>query len=485
MQQAEHPTIAAAERAQRTRVEFVRVLGLWDATAIVAGSMIGSGIFLVSADIARLLPGPAWLLGVWLATAGLTVLGALTYGELAAAMPRAGGQYVYLREAYGPLVGFLYGWTLFLVIQTGTIAAVAVAFAKFSAVFFPALDRGGPTTAFALSAQRVVAISIIVLLTWANCLGVHTGRWVQNVFTVAKVGTLFVLVLIGCGAGLTWDQARGNWTNFWGQTDVRLFELLPVFGAAMVGALFSADAWNNVTFAGAEVKQPHRNIPASLVLGAAGVTSLYVLANVAYLCVLPYWGNANGSTPIERGIQHATNDRVATAAMEALFGPVGNLAMAAGIMISTFGCANGLILAGARAYYAMAQDHLFFASAGYLNTRRVPAAALVVQGLWASVLVLSGSYGDLLDYVIFAALLFYALTGGAVLVLRRRNPMLPRPYRVPGYPWLPTLYLVLTALIMLDLLVMKPRYTWPGMFIVLAGLPVFYARKLWVRGTQR
>lgn len=455
------------------RLGFARVLGLWDATAIVAGSMIGSGIFLVSADIARLVAAPAWLLGVWLVTALLTVTAALNYGELAAMMPRAGGQYVYLREAYGPLVGFLYGWTLFTVIQTGTIAAVAVAFAKFAAVFVPGLEATAQG-AFAVDGQRVLAVIVIAILTWANSLGLHTGRWVQNIFTVAKVGTLVGLVLVGCSLGPLRANAGNNWVDFWGRQTIELSTLLPLFGAAMVGALFSADAWNNVTFAAAEVRHPERTIPASLVLGAATVTILYLLANVAYLCVLPLWGQPDGATVAERGIQFATNDRVATAAFEVLFGPIGNLAMAAAIMVSTFGCANGLILSGARVYHAMAADGLFFKAAGFLNTRRVPGVALAVQGLWASALVLSGTYSNLLDYVVSAALVFYALTASAVIVLRHRKPDLPRPYKALGYPWLTLLYIAATIAIVVDLLIVKPHYTWPGLLIVFAGIPCYF-----------
>ncbi len=463
-------------------VEFARVLGLWDATAIVAGSMIGSGIFLVSADIARQVQAPVWLLAVWGLTAVLTVMGALIYGELAAMMPRAGGQYVYLREAYGPLLGFLYGWTLFTVIQTGTIAAVAVAFARFTAVLFPWLESG-PVAPFVLDRQRLLAIAVIALLTWVNTMGVHTGRLVQNVFTAGKVGSLLLLALLGALFAPARGAGEANWEWFWGREPLALGALLPAFGAAMVGALFSADAWNNVTFAAAEVRQPQRTIPASLVLGAALVTGLYFLTNVVYLAILPLWGDPHGATALARGIQYASNDRVATAAMEVLFRSAGTVVMAAAIMVSTFGCANGLILAGARVYHAMAHDGLFFRIAGFLNTRRVPGAALVLQGVWASFLVLSGTYSDLLDYVIFAALLFYALTAAGVFVLRRREPARQRPYRVVAYPYLPALYILLTGAILADLLLVKPRYTWPGLGLVLCGVPVYWlARRRGLQG---
>ena len=460
--------------------DFIRGLGLWDATAVVAGSMIGSGVFIVSADIARQLDAPAWLLGAWILTALLTVVGALSYGELAAMMPHAGGQYVYLREAYGPLAGFLYGWTLFTVIQTGTIAAVAVAFAKFAAVLLPGLDAQWHAGPLPLSAQQCLAIVVIALLSGANCNGLHTGRWVQNVFTATKVGSLVILVafglLIGHQATVIDVNLRGFWGNgfSWG--------LLPVFGAALVGALFSSDAWNNITFASAEVRNPSRTIPLSLALGTILVSALYLAANLVYLGALPLHGDPAGATVAARGIEFATSDRVATAAMEASLGPAGAIVMAIAIMISTFGCVNGIVLAGARVYYAMARDGLFFEVTGYLNTRRVPAAALVLQGLWAAALTLSGTYGDLLDYVIFAALLFYALTAGAIFVLRRKQPNTPRPYRALGYPVLPGLYIAVSSLIMLDLLIVKPRYTWPGLLIVASGVPVYY---LWRALRQR
>jgi APA family basic amino acid/polyamine antiporter len=453
---------------------FVRGLGLWDATAVVAGSMIGSGVFIVAADIARQFDAPVLLLGVWLLTAAMTVIGALSYGELAAMMPQAGGQYVYLREAYGPLAGFLYGWTLFTVIQTGTIAAVAVAFAKFTAVLVPGLDVHWQLGPLPISAQQCLGIAVIALLTATNCNGLRTGRWVQNVFTTTKVGSLLLLVVFGLLFGRHAGAVRANLDGFWGAGGFHV-GILPICGAAMVGALFSADAWNNITFAAAEVRDPARTIPASLAIGTIVVMVLYLAANLVYLATLPLHGDPTGADALARGIQYATGDRVATAAMEVMLGPAGAVIMAVGIMISTFGCVNGLTLAGARVYYAMARDGLFFATTGHLNRRAVPAAALVFQGLWASALVLSGTYGDLLDYVIFAALLFYALTAGAIFVLRRARPDAPRPYRAIGYPWLPGLYILLSSLILLDLLIVKPRYTWPGLLIVASGIPVYYA----------
>lgn len=460
-----------------TQAQFVRGLGLWDATAIVAGSMLGSGVFIVAADIARQVEAPAWLLLVWLVTGGLTIVGALTYGELAGMMPHAGGQYVYLRQAYGPLVGFLYGWTLFTVIQTGTIAAVAVAFAKFSAVLFPVIDQPLFFLGLSFSAQKVLAITVIALLTYANCTGLQTGRWVQNAFTATKVGALLALVLVGLLAGRNEFAWSANAQSFWGPP-VWSLALLPALGAAMVGSLFSADAWNNITFAAAEVRDPARTVPLSLLLGTSIIITLYLGANIAYLVALPLQGDPAATTALGRGIAHAHADRVATAVMEVIFGSRGAIAMAIAIMVSTFGCVNGLILAGARVYFAMAQHGLFFQAAGRLNRQSVPAVALVMQGVWAALLTLSGSYGDLLDYVVFAALLFYALTAAAVFVLRRTAPELPRPYRAFGYPVLPALYIAVTACILLDLLVVKPNYTWPGLLIVLSGVPVFH---LWAQ----
>lgn len=479
--------LIADEKLQRSNMPsasseqhtFVRGFGLWDATAIVAGSMIGSGVFIVSADIARQVQAPGWLLAVWLLTGVMTIVGALSYGELAAMMPHAGGQYVYLREAYGPLVGFLYGWTLFMVIQTGTIAAVAVAFAKFTAVVVPAFDTRFHIGVLPISAQQLLAIVVIGVLTGANCNGLHTGRRVQNIFTITKIGSLLALIVFGLLLGRNAAAMQVNRGAFWGPPGFSL-SLLPVIGAAMVGALFSSDAWNNITFAAAEVRDPARTVPSSLAIGTILVTVLYLATNLVYLATLPLQGDAAASAISARGIQFATSDRVATAAMEVMLGQAGAVVMALGIMISTFGCENGLILSGARVYYAMARDGVFFSAAGMLNTRRVPAAALVLQGLWAAVLTLSGTYSDLLDYVIFAALLFYALTVGAIFILRRTEPNAERPYRAFGYPIVPAAYIVLATLIMLDLLIMKPRYTWPGLLLVVSGVPVF---RWWQRAT--
>ncbi len=468
------PTSAAREG------EFRRELGVLDASAIVAGSMIGSGIFIVSADVARTVGSPGWLLLAWVVNAVLTILGALSYGELAAMMPRAGGQYVYLREAYSPLLGFLYGWTLFLVIQTGTIAAVAVGFAKYLGVLVPwvsaerLLFRVG---SMSFSTQRLVAITVIALLTWSNSLGVREGKRVQNVFTSAKVAALAALIVLGLFVSRNAKAVAANTAHFWGEQSFSLGFLM-VFGGAMVGPLFSSDAWNNVTFAAGEVKNPRRTLPLSLIGGTVVVMGLYCLTNLAYLSLLPLSGSATGATVIERGMQYAAEDRVATAAATMIFGTNAAVIMAAAIMVSTFGCLNGLILAGPRLYYAMAQDRLFFARTARLNAAGVPAGGLWFQMVWASLLTLSGTYGNLLDYVVFAALLFYVLTVIGLFRLRRALPDADRPYRAIGYPWLPGLYVFSASLIMLDLLFVKPAYTWPGLLIVLTGVPVFL---LWRR----
>lgn len=492
--------------------KFVRGLGLLDSTMLVAGSMIGSGIFIVSADISRLVGSGGWLLVVWAVTGALTIVAALSYGELAAMMPRAGGQYVYLREAYSPLWGFLYGWTLFLVIQTGTIAAVSVAFARFLGVFTTAVS---PTQwivppivlsrnyAISLSTQQLAAILIIVLLTIVNTRGLQLGKLIQNVFTSAKTLSLLALILLGVFVGRNADALSANLNNFWTPTDVSLIKsdlssvgavsatggalgMLIAVCVAQVGSLFSADAWNNVTFTAGEVRDPRRNLPLSLALGTGLVITLYLLANVAYLCVLP----------LEK-IQHAADDRVGTAAMAVMFGGAGGAIMAVAIMVSTFGCCNGLILAGARVYYAMAQDGLFFRSTGRLNSRHVPAMALVLQGIWTALLVLprtrlrdpvtnapvldaSGTeqygnlYGTLLDYVVFAVLIFYVLTIFGIFVLRRTQPLADRPYRAFGYPLLPALYIVAATVILMVLAVYRTQTSWPGLLIVLAGVPVYF-----------
>ena len=447
-------------------------LGFVDATALVAGSMIGSGIFIVSADIARRLPAPGWLLLVWTIAGALTVAGAFSYAHLAAAMPRAGGQYVYLADLYGPLWGFLYGWTLVLVIQTGTIAAVAVAFATFAGTLWEALTPArvvslGP---LAVSPVQACAVAVVLTLTALNARGLEEGRLVQTVLTVVKVGALAAVVVLGLALGNPGVRAANLTAAF--ATGRPTGAALPQLGAAMVGALFAADAWANVTFAAAEVRDAPRTVPRALLAGTMLVCLLYLATNVAYLNVLPLRGSPEGSDVFARGIQHATADRVGTAVMEAIAGGrLGAILMAVAVMISTFGCANGLVLAGARVAWAMARDGLFFAPAARLNARHVPGTALWLQGAWACVLALSGRYGDLLDYVIIAELVFYVFTVGGLFLLARRTGNRPRGV---GYPWLQAAYLVVVGVLIIDLLVTKPAYTWGSLAVIATGLP-FYA----------
>jgi APA family basic amino acid/polyamine antiporter len=459
-----------------SRPQFVQAITRLDATAIVVGSMIGSGIFIVAADMIRTVHYPGVFLLVWLASGLITLLGALTYGELAGMYPRAGGQYIYLKEGISPLFGYLYGWTLFLVIQTGTIAAVVVAFARFTAVLFPGISADvffGTTVNFpapigavevGLSAQRVLAIATVVLLTWINIRGVTTAAFIQTSLTVIKTTALIALILLGLTIGLNAEAVAANFSaGFWPDDGVSL-GLFSAMGAAMVGSLFSMDAWNNVGFASGELKNPERDVPFAMAAGVLIVTILYLLANTAYLAVLP-----------AEAIANAPQDRVGTAALEAMFGDAGLYIMAVAIMISTFGCANGLILAGARVYYAMAQDGLFFRTIGELHAvRRTPVAALVLQGIWISVLCLSGTYSQLLDFVIFSSVLFYMTAAASVFLLRRRRPDLPRPVRAPGYPWLPALYVILTGAICVNLLFTRTTYSSLGLAIVLMGVPVYF-----------
>jgi len=445
---------------------LVKGLGAIDATTLVVGSMIGSGIFIVSADMARQLNSPGLLLLTWIVTAAMTFVAAISYGELAAMMPHAGGQYVYLRESFGPLAGFLYGWTLFLVIQTGTAAAVAVAFAKFLGVFVPWVSAKNylfGSGRLGLSTQQLIAIVVIAILTAINARGIRTGAIVQNVFTVAKTAALLGLIALGFLVGRNPEAVAANFTGFWRNASWD-FHTIRLVGVAMVGSLFSADAWNNVTFTGAEVRNPRRNLPLALGLGVAIVSALYIFTNLVYLNVLPL-----------AAIQSAPEDRVATATAAVMFGPVAVQLMAAAIMISTFGCANGLILAGARVYWAMALDGLFFRKVATLHPRtHAPVFSLVIQGIWTMLLTLSGSYNDLLDYVIFAVLLFYILTIAGIFRLRRTRPDVERPYRALGYPVLPAAYIAAAGLIEILLLLYKPNYTWPGLIIVLLGVPVYF-----------
>ena len=484
-------TVAAEPRSTETRPDggFVRALTLTDATMLVAGSMIGSGIFIVSSDIARTVGSPFWLLMAWVLTGVITLLGALALGELAAMFPRAGGQYVFLREAMGPLMGFLFGWTLFVVIQTGTIAAVAVAFGRFLGVLWPAItpDRfawfpqfdvttPGGRIELGLSPQRLIALVSIWVLTWINLRGVKEGKVVQTTLTFAKAGALAILIGLGLFVGRNATALGANFgPGQFGGLDALSGAFVIAFGAALVGSLFSSDAWINVTFAASEVQNPKRNLPLALILGTGLVTTLYVLANVAYLNVLPLAGDPAGADVLARGIQHATQDRVGTAAAEVVFGSSAATIMAVAILVSTFGCNNGLILAGARVYYAMARDALFFRRAGELNRHQVPAFALVMQAIWTSLLCLTGTYGQLLDYVIFAALLFYVLTTAGLFVLRRTRPEAERPYRALGYPVLPALYILLCASVAAILLIAdKTRaQALSGLVVVLLGIPVY------------
>ena len=479
-------------------MEFKRSLGLVDSTMIVAGSMIGSGIFIVSADISRTVGGGGLMMLVWLITGLVTIIAALSYGELAGMMPKAGGQYVYLREAYNPLAGFAYGWTLFMVIQTGTIAAVAVAFAKFTSVFIPALSYDNILWSFGeyhIRAAQLFAISSIVLLTIINIRGVNLGKTIQTFFTSTKLIALFGLIICGIIVGMKSSMFSQNLNTFWEASkttadDKGILSIIPLsgmgiltaMGVAMVGSLFSSDAWNNVTFIAGEIKNPQKNIPLALFFGTSIVTIIYILANIVYIMVLPVQGSPNGIDVMSHGIQFATADRVGTAATSMIFGNIGVYVMAALIMVSTFGCNNGLILAGARVYYAMSKDKLFFKQAGVLNSKDVPANSLIFQCIWASILCLSGTYGQLLDYIIFAALLFYMLTIGGIFILRRKQPETPRPYKAFGYPILPAIYIIIAASICIDLLIYKPTFAYPGLFIVLLGIPVYFWQKNRIRG---
>ena len=468
---------------------FQRRLTLFDSTAIVVGSMIGSGIFIVSADIARMVGSPGWLMIVWVITGFMTIFAALSYGELAGMFPKAGGQYVYLKEAYNPLTGFLYGWTLFLVIQTGTIAAVGMAFAKFAGVLVPWVSenivwfRAG---FFKFGPVQLVAIGSIAFLTWVNTRGIQQGKKVQNAFTSGKFILLVLFIIIGLGFASNFSTIHLNNLVFWnpekegaGGQDIPLagLALVAALGMAMVGSLFSSDAWNNITFTAGEVINPRKNIPLSLLLGTLIVTILYLLANVVYITVLPVRGSPAGTDIVARGMQYALNDRLGTASISGLFGNYAVLIMAAFIVISTFGCNNGLILAGARVYYAMASDKIFFKKVGTLNKKGVPATGLVIQGFWAGLLCLSGTYGQLLDYVVFAVLIFYVLTIFGLFRLRKNRPDIERPYKAFGYPVIPLIYIILAMTVMIILFFYKPEYTWPGLIIVILGIPVYYLWK--------
>jgi APA family basic amino acid/polyamine antiporter len=468
------------------KTDFKRSLSLLDSTLIVSGSMIGSGVFIVTADMARNLGSSGWLLMLWVLTGVLTVAAALSYGELAGMMPKAGGQYIYIQRAYGHLTGFVYGWTVFTVIQTGTIAAVAVAFTKYTAVFIPALGPDHVLMALGpvkISAGSLFAISSLVLLTWLNSRGVQSGKLIQNVFTSAKLIALLGLIVVGIALGINSGQLSANFANAWdASTTTATGDVIPLagialllaFGTSMVGSLFSADAWNNVTFIAGEIKNPRRNIPLALFFGTLIVTTIYFLANVSYLSLLPLKGSPTATDIIGRGIQFAEADRVATAAVSTIFGDIAVAFMAVLIMISTFGCNNGLILAGARLYYAMAKDGLFIKQASHLNRNAVPGRALWLQCIWASLLCLSGTYGDLLDYCTFTSLCFYIVTIGGLFLLRRKEPDAERPYRAFGYPIVPILYIVAGLTICGILLYTKTFNTGMGLLIAGLGIPVYF-----------
>jgi basic amino acid/polyamine antiporter, APA family len=479
----EAPAADGQGKAQAQEGSFVRGLGLLDATNIVAGAMIGSGIFVVSQEIAQGVGSPGWLLMAWVVTAVMTVMVSLSYGELAAMFPQAGGQYVYLREAYSPVWGFLYGWTLFMVIQSGSIAAVGVVFAKYLGVLVPGISTshylvklgeltiGSKTIPIGLSTAQAVGIGVIALLTANNCINLNAGKWVQNVFTVAKVVALAALIVIGLSMGRP-DSALHE-PGFFTRRTGGDFGALPLFAAfwtSMVGSMFASDAWNNVTFVAGEVRNPKRTIPLSLIFGAGGVVLLYLLVNVGYANLLPFQEIAN-----------APEQRVAAAAVGRVV-PWGATAIAVVVMVSTFGCLNGMILSGPRLYWAMAKDGLFFQAAGHLGKKSgVPVKGLILQGVWSCLLALSGTYGDLLDYVMFAAMLFYVLTVVGIFVLRRRAPEIERPYKAWGYPVVPIAYIAAAVVMMLVLLVYKPLYTWPGLLIVVLGAPIYF---IWRKRTR-
>lgn len=464
--------------------EHKRSLNLFDTIMIVSGSMIGSGIFIVSADMTRVLGSPFWVLMCWLISGVITLFAALSYGELAGMMPAAGGQFIYLKRAYGKLVSFVYGWTVFTVIQTGVIAAVAVAFARYVGVFIPFFDENHIAIdlgKFSISTTQLLGVGSIFFLTYLNTHGINNGKIIQRVFTSTKILALFGLIFIGFIAGYKtgyWqeniklpfnpDFLKGPSTGF------SIATLLSAIGVALIGSLFSSDAWNNVTFIAGEIKQPQKNIPLGLLIGVLIVTVIYMLANVAYFMLLPALGSPTGQTVIERGLAFAENNRVGTAAVYPVFGNISSYLMALLIIISTFGCNNGLILSGARLFQSMANEGLFFKSASYINAYDVPSKALWLQATWASVLCLSGSYGSLLDYCTFASLVFYIVTISALFYLRKKEPDTPRPYKAFGYPVVPALYILIATAICVDLLIFKPDNTGLGVLIMLIGVPVYY-----------
>jgi APA family basic amino acid/polyamine antiporter len=469
--------------------ELKRSLGLLNATSIVAGSMIGSGIFIVTAAMARDIGSAAWLLVIWLVTGLLTMSAALSYGELAGMMPTAGGQFVYIQRAYGKLASFLYGWTVFTVIQTGVIAAVAVAFANYSAVFFPVLENKIFTLgeSYVFTNKQILAMASILLLTYINTKGVKSGKMIQLLFTFAKMIALFALIILGLYVGMKTNVLSENFSNMWDASKTVLnpdgsvtvtkltgMALLGAMGATIINSLFSSDAWNNVTFIAGEIKEPKKNIPRSLFLGTLIVTIIYILANIAYLALLPMKGTPDATAVLDNGIMFAAQDRVGAAAANMILGNIGVFVMAGLIMVSTFGCNSGLVLAGGRLFYAMAKEGLFFKKAGELNKNDVPERALWFQCVWACLLCVSGKYGDLLTYATFASLLFYILTTYGIFILRKKEPNAERPYKAFGYPIIPALYIIVTSAICVALLIYDTVNTGLGLVIVALGIPVYY-----------
>ena len=474
--------------------QFKRAINLFDAIMLVTGSMIGSGIFIVTAEISRQVGSAGWVLVVWLLTGLITLTGAVSYGELAAMFPKVGGQYVYLREAFGRLTAFLYGWTLFLVIQTGVIAAVAVAFAKFTGVLLPFFSVKRilfSVGSFEFSSVQLLAIALIVGITAINARGVRAGKLIQNVLGSTKLVALALLILLGVTLGLNHAAIQANFANLWTATrhaapgtagagllgsPISGTALVVAIGMAMSGSLFSSDSWNNIGFAGEEIQNPERTLVRSMAIGTAIVTALYILSNIVYLLVLPLAGSPDATTVMGRGIMYAQDDRVATAVAESVLGPAGAVVLAVLIMLSTFGANNGIILSGARAYYAMAKDGLFFPGLARLNSAGVPARSLWAQCLWASLLCLSGSYGQLLNYVMFSVILFYVITIIGIFVLRRTRPEAPRPYRAWGYPIVPLIYILTASAFCLILLVAPDtaEFSRRGLGLVALGVPVFF-----------
>jgi basic amino acid/polyamine antiporter, APA family len=472
--------------------QFSKELSLFDSTMIVVGSMIGSGIFIVSADVARLLGGAGWVILAWVVTGIVTLIGALSYGELAGMMPKVGGQFIYLKESYNDLIAFLFGWCTFLVIQTGTIAAVAVGFARYTGVLIPffsetniLLDLGF----MQISATQLLAVFSIIVLTVINLRGVKEAKFVQTFLTVIKAVALFGIIVTGILVAWNWQTLAGNWATAWNSYTTEIVNgnllvnsisgvgLASAFGLAMVGPLFSSSSWNNITYTAAEIKNPKRDIPLSLFYGTLFCSSLYILANLAYQMLLPVQGLPNGADVVSRGIMFASNDRVGTAAAEMIFGDIGTTIMAVFIMISTFGCNNGLILSGSRVYYAMAKENLFFKKAGELNKNGVPGFSIIMQTIWASLLCLSGTYGKLLDYTVFTILIFYFITILGIFILRKKQPNVPRPYKAFGYPIIPAIYLVFAFLMCINLLINKTTTSLAGLVIVALGIVVYFIWK--------